>query len=74
MSATYEKSTKKIKLQIVGNDGSGNEVKYTIDYINPNATTEQLYKAAEGLNDALTYNYFHRVERIEYAELLEVSD
>lgn len=69
---SYRKSIKKVKLQITALDASNGEViTYSIDYVNPNATEEQLHAAAELLNDTFTTNTFSSVQRIEYAYLME---
>lgn len=70
--STYDQEVKKVKIEINTTDTNGDAKKYTIDYINPNATAEQLYTAANQLND-LTANTFIGLQRIEYSDVWEVE-
>lgn len=69
---SYQEDIKKVKLEITAVNTDGESIKYTIDYVNPNATAEQLHVAAETLNNTLTTNAFTSVQRIEYSNLVEV--
>lgn len=71
--STYDQEVKKVKIELNTTDNSGNVQKYTIDYINPNATAEQLYTAARRLNDDLTTNTFVNMQRIEYSSVWQVD-
>lgn len=70
--SVYDQEVKKVKIELNTTDGSGNVQKYTIDYINPDATPEQLYTAAQQLND-LTTNTFVNMQRIEYSYVWQVD-
>lgn len=52
-----------VKLQINMTDGSGNNLKENIGYVNPSATDAQLYELATKLC-SLTSNSFVSVEKI----------
>lgn len=70
--SVYDQEVKKVKIELNTTDVNGNVQKYTIDYINPNATPEQLYTAAQQIND-LTTNTFVNMQRIEYSSVWQVD-